>query len=62
MVISNKRYDLTILFLEIFTIELKVHIQEVPFMAQQLTNLTRSHENAGLIPDLIQWVKDLVSL
>ena len=31
----------------------------VPFVAQQLTNLTRIHEVAGLIPDLAQCVKDL---
>ena len=31
---------------------------EVPVMAQWLTNPTRNHEVAGLIPGLDQWVKD----
>ena len=28
-------------------------------MAQQLTNPTRNHEVAGLVPGPAQWVKDL---
>ena len=34
----------------------------VPFMAQRLRNPTRIHEDAGLIPELAQWVEDLVLL
>ena len=35
---------------------------EVPFVAQQVKNPTSIHEDAGLIPGLAQWVKDLVLL
>ena len=30
----------------------------VPVVAQWLTNLTKNHEVAGLIPGLVWWVKD----
>ena len=32
--------------------------QGVPIVAQWLTNPTRNHEVAGLLPALAQWVKD----
>ena len=31
----------------------------VPVIAQWLTNPTSNHDVAGLIPGLVQWVKDL---
>ena len=40
--------------------EKKINHGGDPFMAQWLTNMTSIHEDAGLIPGLTQWVKDLV--
>ena len=35
------------------------HPFRVPFVAQQLTKQTSIHDDAGLIPGLTQWVKNL---
>ena len=37
---------------------IKTEYLGIPVVAQWLTNLTRSHEVAGSIPGLAQWVKD----
>ena len=43
-----------------FVEQLKNPQSGVPIVAPWVTNLTGVHEDAGLIPDLTQWVKDLV--
>ena len=35
-------------------------IQEIPVLAQWLTNQTRNYEVGGLIPGIAQWVNDPV--
>ena len=39
---------------------LKKNDTGVPVMAQQLTNLTSTHDDGGSIPGLAQWIKNPV--
>ena len=38
---------------------LRIEILGLPIVAQRLLNLTGTHEDMGLIPGLLQWVKEL---
>jgi len=40
----------------------EISLPGVPVVAQWLTNPTRNHEVAGLVPALAQWVNDLALL
>ena len=42
--------------------KLRIAFKGVPFITQQLMNPTRIQEEAGSIPGLAQWVKDLAML
>ena len=39
--------------------EVKILVQGVPVVAQRVTNLSSIHEDAGSIPGLARWPKDL---
>ena len=41
---------------------LQIDFLGVPVVAQQVKNLTSTHEDVGSTPGLAQWVKDLVLL
>jgi len=59
VLITGGRWKLLIVFTIGGKAIVKISSTGVPIMAQWLTNPTRNHEVAGLIPGLVQWVKDL---
>ena len=57
--ISHKREAVSSpVHLDVFFSVKKRFFLGIPIVAQWLSNLTRNHEVAGLIPGLDQWVKD----
>ena len=46
-------------FMYLYLWDVKTVPLGVPFVAQQLTNVTRIHENVGSIPALLSWLRIL---
>ena len=46
----------------VYTINIYVCVCIIPIVAQQVKNSTSIHEDMGLIPGLVQWIKDPVLL
>ena len=58
---SNRRH-LSWLYVAWFLMQMKEYGFGVPVVAQRKLNMTSILEDAGSIPGLIQWVKDLALL
>ena len=57
MAIQHMKCDQSELRCDEYTPDFKELVQGVPIVAQQIKNPTISHECAGSIPGLTQWVK-----